>query len=157
MKKYFCFSIILFVLVSCEEDVRFNNPSFQGVLDNVFWRAGVSTASLGPDGSLVIEAYTRNEVITLKTTSTILGTYPLGSRTEDIASYAVKEANSTLTFSTGLAKGNGQIVINQYDTINRTISGVFKFKAESSSTNPLGSTFVNFQQGVFYKVPISAP
>jgi hypothetical protein len=33
---------------------------------------------LCPNGSLVIEAYYGNEVITLKITSTLLGTYTLG-------------------------------------------------------------------------------
>jgi hypothetical protein len=157
MKKCFFLSIFLFALISCEEDVRFNNPSFQGVKDNVFWRAVASTASLGPNGSLVIEAYTGNEVITLKITSTLLGTYTLGNSTEEIAAYVVKEANSTVTFTTGLGKGNGQIVLTEYDPINRTVSGVFKFNAENSSNNPLEGTNLNFQQGVFYKVPISAP
>jgi hypothetical protein len=50
-----------FALISCEEDVRFNNLRFKGK-DNVFWSCRV-TASLGPNGSLVIEAYTGNEVI----------------------------------------------------------------------------------------------
>jgi hypothetical protein len=157
MKKYFFLSIVLFTLISCEEDVRFNNPSFQGVKDNVFWRAVVSNASLSANGSLVIEAYTGNEVIRLKTTSTLLGTYTLGSSTEEIATYEVKEANSTVTFTTGLGKGNGQIVLTEYDIINRTVSGLFKFNAENSSNNPLEGTILNFQQGVFYKVPISAP
>ena len=39
MKKYFLFVIVLFTFMSCQEDVRFNNPAFQGVKDNVFWRA----------------------------------------------------------------------------------------------------------------------
>jgi hypothetical protein len=46
------------------------------------------------------------------------------------------------------------IVLTEYDPINRTVSGVFKFNAENSSNNPLEGTNLNFQQGVFYKVPI---
>jgi hypothetical protein len=84
-----------------------------------------------------------------------LGTYTLGNSTEEIAAYVVKEANSTVTLPQ-VWEGNGQIVLTEYDTINRTVSGVFKFNAENSSNNPLEGTNLNFQQGVFYKVPISA-
>jgi hypothetical protein len=64
----------------------------------------------------------------------------------------VKEANSNFYHRFG--EGNGQIVLTEYDPINRTVSGVFN--AENSSNNPLEGTNLNFQQGVFYKVPISA-
>jgi hypothetical protein len=75
----------------------------------------VSTA-LGANGSLVIEAYTGNEVITLKITSTLLGTYTLGSSTEEIAAYVVKRANSTVTFTTGLGREMAKS-LTEYDTI----------------------------------------
>jgi hypothetical protein len=42
-----------------------------------------------------------------------------------------KEANSTVTLPQ-VWEGNGQIVLTEYDTINRTVSGVFKFNAENS-------------------------
>jgi hypothetical protein len=72
-EKFFLSIVLLPNL--CEEDVRFNNPSFQGVKDNVFWRAVVSNASLSANGSLVIEAHRRSNW--LKTTSTLLE-YTLG-------------------------------------------------------------------------------
>ena len=156
MKKSFLFIIVLFTLVSCQEDVRFNNPSFQGIKDNVFWRAIVSTATLGANGSLIIKGYSGNEIITLKTTSTAKGTYLLGTSDSKTAVYVLTDANGTLTFATGLGKGDGQIVITEYDIINNTVSGTFKFNAENSYNNPLAGSLLNFQQGVFYKVPIIA-
>jgi hypothetical protein len=154
MKKSFLFIIVLLTLISCEEDVRFNNPSFQGIKDNVFWRAIVSTASVGANGSLVIEAYSGNEIITLKTTSTAKGTYFLGTSDSKTAVYILKDANGTLTFSTSLGKGDGQIVITEYDVVNNTVSGTFKFNAENRYNNPIAGPILNFQQGVFYKVPV---
>ena len=154
MKKAFLLSIVLFSLASCQEDVRFNNPSFQGVKDNVFWRAIASKASLGVNGSLVINGYLRNEIITLKTTSTANGTYFLGTSDSNTAVYGLTDTNATLSFATGLGKGDGQIVITEYDIENNTISGTFKFNAENSYNNPLVGPVLNFQQGVFYKVPV---
>jgi hypothetical protein len=41
-----------------------------------------------------------------------------------------------LTFSSGIG-GNGQIVITEYDNVNNTISGTFKFNLENVFNNPL--------------------
>ena len=67
MKKYFLIALVFFGLLSCEDDVRFNNPSFQGLKDNVFWRGVRSKATIASDGSLLIESLIVNETISLKT------------------------------------------------------------------------------------------
>ena len=157
MKKYMVGLVVLFSLISCQEDVRFNNPSFQGLKDNVFWRAIQSQATIEANGSLIIKAYTGNEVVTLKTTSTTVQTYPIGSSTSKTATYVLTDAAGTLTFSSGTGIGNGQIVITEYDNVNNTVSGTFKFNLANVFNNPLGGTTLNFQQGVFYKVPIITP
>jgi hypothetical protein len=157
MKKYLVCFIILLSLGSCQEDVRFNNPSFQGLKDNVFWRAVQSQATIEANGSLIIKAYTGNEVVTLKTTSTTKQTYPIGTSNSKTATYVLTDAAGVLTFSSGIGIGNGQIVITEYDTVNNTISGTFKFNLENIFNNPLGGATLNFQQGVFYKVPIVVP
>jgi len=157
MKKYLFCVFILFSLGSCQEDVRFNNPSFQGLKDNVFWRAIQSQATIEANGSLVIKAYTGNEVVTLKTTSTTVQTYPIGTSTSKTATYVLTDANGVLTFSSGIGIGNGQIVITEYDSVNNTVSGTFKFNLENVFNNPLAGATLNFQQGVFYKVPIVVP
>jgi hypothetical protein len=157
MKKYFLFIAVVFSLISCQEDVRFNNPSLQGLKDNVFWRAVESKATLAPDGSLLIEAYTRDETLSLKVTSANAQTCFLGIDNSNIVTYVITDATGGLiTFSTGFGIGDGQIVITEYDDINKTISGTFKFNAENTYNNPLAGPFVNFQQGVFYKVPVSS-
>ncbi len=154
MKKQFLFMIMLFSLISCTEDVSFNNPSFQGLKDNVFWRAVESKASIAANGSLTIEAYSGNEVITLNATSTTAQTYFLGTSTSKTAKYALTDKDGTITFTTGLELGDGQIVITDYDEVNKTVSGTFKFNAENTDNNPLVGPILNFQQSVFYKVPI---
>ena len=67
---------------------------------------------------MTIEAYTRNEKLTLKTTSTTAQTYPLGTSTSKTATYVLTDANGTITFATGLGIGEGQIVITEYDAVN---------------------------------------
>lgn len=155
MKKYFLLLVVLFSLVACEENISFNNPSLQGTKDNVFWRGVQTKATIASDGSLLIESFTANETLSLKTTSTKSQTYFLGTSESKKAIYSVTDAaNGLITFSTGFGVGEGQIVIKEYDAVNSTITGSFKFSAKnsnvSSSTNPV----VNFQNGVFYKVPV---
>ncbi|MFV8374440.1 DUF6252 family protein [Flavobacterium sp. LB1P62] len=157
MKKYFLFFAVIFSLVSCQEDVSFNNPSLQGLKDNVFWRAVQSNAIKYPDGSLLIEAYTRNEILSLKVNATIAQTYLLGTSDSKKVTYVVTDVTGGLiTFSTGFGVGDGQIVITEYDAVNNTVTGTFKFNAENTYNNPLAGPVLNFQQGFFYKVPVSS-
>ena len=155
MKKYFLFSILIFGFISCQDEVKFNIPSFQGQKDNVFWKAIDTKAILEANGSLSIEGFTRNEKLTLRTSSTIPQTYFLGTSTLKTATYVLTDTNGTITFSTGFGIGDGQIVITEYDEVNKTVSGTFKFNAENVSNNPLAGPVLNFQYGHFYKVPVS--
>jgi hypothetical protein len=154
MKKQFLYLFLFIAFVSCTDEVKFNNPAFEGQKDNVFWRAVDAKASISTGGSLIIEAYTRNEVLTLKTTSTTAQTYPLGTSTSKMATYVLKDANGSITFSTGIGVGNGEIVIEEYDAVNNTVTGTFKFNAENIYNNPLAGPILNFQYGHFYKIPV---
>jgi hypothetical protein len=157
MKKHFLFLIVVFSLFSCQEDVRFNNPSFQGMKDNVFWRAVQSVATVNSGGPVVIEAYTATEVVTLKTNSASVGTYYIGTTPTNTATYVYKDPSTkeSITFSSGFNVGNGQIVITEYDVVGKTISGTFKFDIVNTFDNPLAGPTLNFQYGVFYKVPVT--
>jgi hypothetical protein len=155
MKKQFLYLFLFFAFISCQEEVKFNNPSFEGQKDNVFWRAVDSKAVLANDGSLCIEGYTAKEKLTLKTTSTTPQIYPLGTNTSTTATYVLTTGSDTITFATGFEIGEGQIVIEEYDSVNSTISGTFKFNAENIDSNPLAGPVLNFQYGRFYKIPIS--
>ncbi len=154
MKKLVLYTVLLFAFISCQDEVKFNSPAFEGNKDNVFWRAVDAKASIGSGGSLIIEAYTRNEVVTLKTTSTTAQSYPLGTSTSKMATYVLKDANGSITFSTGIGIGNGEIVIEEYDAVNNTVTGTFKFNAENIYNNPLAGPLLNFQYGHFYKIPV---
>ena len=155
MKKQFLYLFLFYSFISCSTDVKFNNPAFEGQKNNVFWRAVDSKAILAANGSVTIEAYTKNEKVTLKTTATTPQTYLLGTSISKSATYVLTDANGTTTFLTGIGIGNGEIVIEEYDAVNKTITGTFKFNAENGTANPLAGPILNFQYGVFYKVPLT--
>ena len=155
MKKQLLYIFLFFAFVSCTDEVKFNNPSFEGQKDNVFWRAIDYKAKLSDDGSLSIEGYTRNEKLVLKTTSTTPQTYPLGTSTSKTATYELLDASGKITFATGIGIGEGEIVIQEYDAVNKTVSGTFKFNAENIYNNPLVGPILNFQHGHFYKIPVT--
>ncbi|MGO4904777.1 DUF6252 family protein [Flavobacterium sp. W20_MBD1_R3] len=155
MKKSLLLLVVLFSLMSCEEDVSFNNPSLQGMKDNVFWRAVASQATVASDGSLLIEGFTGNEVLTLRTTSITSQIYPLGNSNSKTAVYEMNDGSGgEISFATGIDMGSGQIVITNYDEKNQSISGTFKFSAENTDGNQVEGSVLNFQQGIFYKIPV---
>lgn len=225
---------IAFSSSSCQEDVKFNNPGFQGLKDDAFWRANDARAYVSEAGRLRIDALTEYETITLNTASPNVGTYVLGttdvnnsatysSNFNDIgleyatiavpgpvgsvglvsggASYVsgtsiattggsgsgltvniVANGSGVVTSVTPSSRGNaymagdlitvaggnvdckfrvtnvqnsnGEIKITEYDNVNFTVSGKFKFNAANANDNPFGGPILNFQYGEFYKIPI---
>lgn len=153
MKKIILFCFALVCLLSCQQDIQFNNPSFQGLKNNKFWRASSSKAQID-NGVLTIKGFYKNEEVTLSTKLTVPNSYALGTQSENVALFEIIDKTNIDTFTTNSESGNGYIVINEYDTVNQTISGTFKFNAATSSTSATNTSIVNFQQGVFYKVAI---
>lgn len=234
MKRFLSLFIVAIAFSSCQEDVKFNNPGFQGLKDDVFWRAIDAKAYVSDTGVLRIEAVTQNEIVTLNTSSVNAGTYVLGttniynsatyfSNFQDVeleyATIAVPGPTGTITLvngGTGYTSGtsvattggtgsgltvntvanasgvvtsvavssrgsgylagdlitvaggnvnctirvtnvqnsNGEIQITEYDNVNMTVSGKFKFNAANSNGSPFGGPILNFQYGEFYKIPI---
>lgn len=88
MRKLLSLIAITFLMMSCTEDVKFNDPGFQGLKDDYFWKASDARAYIN-NGKLTIEAYAQYEVLTLGTTSTNIGKYNLGTTTTaNFASYS---------------------------------------------------------------------
>jgi hypothetical protein len=234
MKRFLPLIVVLLVLYSCQEDVRFNNPGFQGLKDDVFWRANDARAYVSSTGKLSVEALTQYEQITLNTSGPNVGTYVLGttninnsatysSNFNDVeleyATVAVPGPVSSISLvsgGTGYSSGtsvattggagsgltvnivvnasgvvtsvnissrgnaylagdlitvaggnvnckfrvlnvqnsNGEIQITEYDDVNMTVSGKFKFNAANANNSPFGGPILNFQYGEFYKIPI---
>ena len=101
MKRFLPLFIIALAFSSCQEDVKFNNPGFQGQLDDVFWRANDARAYVSGTGKLTIYAYTAYEKITIKANSTNPGTYILGTtNTNNSASYSSSFNDILLEYAT---------------------------------------------------------
>lgn len=234
MKRFLPLFIIALAFSSCQEDVKFNSPGFQGLKDDVFWRANDTRAYVDLAGHLRIEALTQYETLTLSTATANEGKYTLGtpnssnsatysSNFNDVeleyATIAVPGPVSSITLlnagtgfvsassvaTTGgsgsgltvnvtanaagnvtkvvpssrgnayvagdvvtIAAGNlnanfridnvqnsnGEVEITEYDNLNMTVSGKFKFNAASANDNPFANPILNFQYGEFYKIPI---
>ena len=159
MKYFFSLLALVFLLVSCEEDVVFNSPSVQGRLENSFWRAIDAEAVLQPNGGLVITAKARLQTLTLQVPSRNVGTYVLGQNLSRKATFLFEYDESELYYATGITteeeyEGDGEIKITEFDAANGTVSGSFRFNAINTMNNPLGGEILNFNQGVFYKVPV---
>lgn len=161
MKKLISLLIVTIALSSCTQEVTFNNPSVQGTKDNYFWRAKTSSASVDiPNATIRIVALSQFETLTLSMplptisqsypATTLLGT---GQISEATFSYAVNGQN--LFYATGTNTDDGQIVLTEYDSVNKTVSGTYRFNADNTTNNPLGNPLVNFTNGVFYKIPVN--
>lgn len=247
MKRFLSLIFIAIAISSCQEDVKFNDPGFQGLKDDVLWTANDARAYISSTGRLTVEAYTAFEVLTLGASSAYPGNYLLGttnvynfatfsSNLNDVAlEYATtpisgpvynveiinggtgytsdcdlqnngqytcdSSHNTTGGSGSGLtvavvanaagvvtsvvrvtARGNdylpgdvvtvsqgnvnctlrvlstqnsnGQILIQEYDQVNMTVTGEFKFNATNTNNSPFANPILNFQYGKFYKIPI---
>jgi len=155
MKKVFHLVLLLFIVSSCTEDVKFNNPAFQGLKDNVFWRATTYKAYTSTTGNIVIEGSLGFEKVILKVPSSTAQTYVLGVDDISVASYAnTVPSTPAIEFETGTNKGSGQIVITEYNAENKTISGTFKFNALNNDETDTENPKVSFTEGVFYKIAL---
>ncbi|MDI1257034.1 MAG: DUF6252 family protein [Flavobacterium sp.] len=161
--------------------MKFSDPGFQGRKDNYAWRADVTTAHFEAtdpatdpsEGYLIISAYKGLEVVSLKMPFRIdqgitkfnpeiftLG--PTADVSDDIfVSYEYEDGGFALVYATdpgeypdGDSVGNAGITINEYDTTEHTVSGTFKFNAKYTGTSTIVNDNVNFQEGVFYHIPL---
>ncbi len=155
MKKIISLFIVLFVLSSCSDDVRFNTKALQGIKDGVLWRSSDCKAMIDAGNALTIVAVSQYETVTLKTTSTNVAIYLLGTSDSKTASYTYAKTDQTWSYATGINSGEGQIEITEFDPTNMTVSGKFRFNAKITASNALVSDNIVFQEGIFYKIPIT--
>ena len=155
MKKVLLVVVLSLFMSSCSDDVVFNNPSVQGLKNNVFWRALQSKATLAKDGTIAVEAVSLKETLTLHLSSTQVKTYVLDKSAIDYVLFTSRETTPVTALTTQNGKGTGKITITEYDAIKKTISGTFTFVIPYVATDPQESKEFYFSQGVFYKVPVT--
>ena len=162
MKKIFSVLILVAMLSSCNETVEFNDSSvLQGVKNNEFWKSDTVTATVTPT-TLTIVGENDTETLTLRVPlpSTIVDplkentfiTYLLGISTTKKATYTITNAAGTVVYETGIAEEDGQIIISEFN--GAVVSGSFRFNAYNTDEDATEDDIINYQNGIFYKVPI---
>ena len=71
----------------------------------------------------------------------------------DIVTVAQGNVNCKLRI-VNVQNSNGEIEIEEFDNLNMTVTGKFKFNAVSVDTNPFGGPVLNFQYGAFHQIPV---
>lgn len=140
----FLMSLLTF---SCSNEIEYRTTAVQGTKNYVPWFADIFQAALTDNGGVKIIGVKNNESIVLSISDISEGTYTLGS---SALSSAIFEDINFQAYST-LNNGDGEIVIQDYDEVNLTITGTFKFNSFSAN-----GELVNFIHGVFYEVPIDS-
>ena len=79
MKKLLSIITLLVLFSSCQDEVKFNNPSFQAYRDDVLFRAIQVTATKSASGSIRIEALAEDETFVLNIANSVTGTYYIAS------------------------------------------------------------------------------
>jgi hypothetical protein len=149
MKKIILVLSLLLSIVSCTNDVSFNDPSFQGVKSGETWRANDARVILNADGTMTVEAYSQFEIVTLNVASSGLGLKTFGVNGSNTATYKVTLNGVTDTYTTGIGSGSGQINITQNPTATGKLKATFNFRAVNAAGVEEG-----FTGGVVFNVPV---
>ena len=156
MKKYILILLTIFAIVSCGDEVEFNTPAMQANKNGELWRAEFFASDID-FGGFLIEGGNNFETIQLVTTNDAPGTYILGGESASVAIY--RDANGVV-YSTANAPDpslsvyptDGVIIVEDVvaETDPKTLIGTFWFNAYTAD----GLNYINFNEGVFYKVPL---
>ncbi len=157
MKKIAALFALVLTMSACTDEITRNNPGFEGLKNGESWRAADASAVKSANGTVVITGLTQFETLVLKVASSNPSTYTLGSSISNQASFVINQNAQEISYQTGINKGEGKIIITEFDDVNQTITGSFEFKAPKlGPTLPtdLEPAELHFQKGVFYKLPI---
>jgi hypothetical protein len=106
MKKILSFFAIVALFSACEQDIQTNTPGFQAKLNDVQWRAKNASVAVDATGRMTITAYSSYETVVLKTNTTNVGTYLLGTQNaNNFASYTSNAAGLPDFYDTSVVEG----------------------------------------------------
>ena len=163
MKKKFIFLLFLGLLFSCSENMQYNNdPTMQALKDNEKWEAFTSSATaaianisivgIGDNQSVTLKMKLPDDFV-LQTDESTYVSYTLGTGNINQAIFAMQVGGKNYMYETEKGVGDGKIVITNYDGV--TISGTFRFNAINTVSDSNQQDAVNFNKGIFYKIPIT--
>ncbi|OUR94642.1 hypothetical protein A9Q87_03135 [Flavobacteriales bacterium 34_180_T64] len=155
MKKFTILLLTTIILVSCGNEIEFNSPALQGNKNYELWRANYYAADID-FGGFLIEGGDNIETVQLITQNDVRGTFELGGNSSSVAIF--RDANG-IVYSTANAPdpsvsvypADGQIIVDDISNADpKGVTGSFWFNAYSAD----GLNYVNFNEGVFYRVPL---
>lgn len=156
MKKVFAVIFVVISLLGCSDEIRFNSPAMQANKENELWRSSFFAADID-NGGFIIEGRYSGETIQLITTSNSRGTFSLGLDSDNVAIFkdfdgTVYSTKNAPDPSLGTYPANGEIIVEDIDNDDpKNIYGAFWFYAYTAD----GLKVINFNKGVFYKVPLT--
>jgi len=156
MKKLSLLFLLLVTILSCGDDLEFNTPSFQSFKDDVAWKAEDFRANVDAFGFLNITGVKGDEIVSLSTAGSSVGVYNIGN----VASKAVFRDEFETVYSTNsvpdpsiqLYPSEGNIIIEEFNIVEKTVTGTFYFHAFDNT----GLNSVVMNRGFFYNVPITS-
>ncbi|WP_395064342.1 DUF6252 family protein [Flavobacterium sp.] len=169
MKKIFSLLVILVVLSSCQEEVKFNNPGFQAYRDDVLFRGIDVRAYKASNGSISLVALAQDEEVTLDVTSAAVGTYYFGTTNlNTMATYTSSFNDVNLMYETNIiagpvAKMNASMTAGGtgYTPDCVLVSGEYNCSGSHQTTGGLGSgltlAIVTNASGVVTSVKVASP
>jgi len=144
MKKYAIILLVLSTILSCQKEVEFNDPAFEGLRNGqALWRAESYSVSYGDDDFLTISGSDGSGELSFTIPGGSVGTYTLGALDKVNATYEEDGVFYSTIYDGigGLAqKSDGEIEIVEVDFVNKTFTGSFAFNAYNAN----GDQVVNF-------------
>ena len=125
MQRILALFLISVITLSCSNELEYRTIALQGTKNYQSWFANNFQATLTDNGGVKIIGLNKNESITLIIEGKSEAIHVLGS---SASSSAIFEDGNFKVFST-LNNGDGEIIIEDYDEVNLTITGTFKFNS----------------------------
>ncbi len=162
MKKIASFLLVLFVFNSCSEEIKFNDVAFQGLKNNVLWKAFDYKAVVATNGSLTLQATYLQESLVVNLSSSSKGVYNFTPTSNPKATFLSILDEETITFKTNkstnygvgddIISGEGTLQITKND--GKTISGTFRLTLVNEDEES-DLRKVDFTEGNFNNIPIT--
>lgn len=142
-----------FGFTGCEDDVKFNDPSFQAQKDYKLWRATNSVAEV-KDGTLRVYGTDGIESLVMTIPNYSFGaTYDFGTNETNIATYRIVDEDVTHVYKTGYNLGGGHLSLDPVEKqVPGFISGTFLVKTSRVSGSVVED--VKLDQGIFFRIPL---
>ncbi len=142
MKKAIVYGMLLTAvfIASCKKETSIENGNsaggnFVAQINGVHWAATYNTeqAALARDTILISGISSDGQEISMTITDTVAGTYTLNQQSTSLAAYASTDSSGLYALTTNQSAdaslAGGTVTITQIDKVNKTLSGVFTFKA----------------------------